>query len=81
MTSGERRLNVAVTRARRELKVFSGLRADDIDLSRNKAVGVAHLKAKFSKPGKYQVRAVVRTISSDNYSSSASRVVAVKIKR
>jgi very-short-patch-repair endonuclease len=42
---GERRLNVAVTRARRELKVFSGLRADDIDLSRSKAVGVAHLKA------------------------------------
>lgn len=42
---GERRLNVAVTRARRELKIFSGLRADDIDLSRSKAVGVAHLKA------------------------------------
>lgn len=41
---GERRLNVAVTRARRELRVFSGLRADDIDLARSKAVGVAHLK-------------------------------------
>lgn len=42
---GERRLNVAVTRARSELKVFSGIRADDIDLSRSKAVGVRHLKA------------------------------------
>ena len=42
---GERRLNVAVTRARSELKVFSGLRADDIDLSRSKALGVRHLKA------------------------------------
>lgn len=41
---GERRLNVAVTRARRELKVFSGIRADDIDLGRSRAVGVAHLK-------------------------------------
>jgi very-short-patch-repair endonuclease len=42
---GERRLNVAVTRARRELKVFSGIRADDIDLDRSKATGVRHLKA------------------------------------
>jgi very-short-patch-repair endonuclease len=42
---GERRLNVAVTRARTELKVFSGLRADDIDLDRSKALGVRHLKA------------------------------------
>lgn len=42
---GERRLNVAVTRARSELKVFSGIRADDIDLNRSKAVGVRHLKA------------------------------------
>lgn len=42
---GERRLNVAVTRARSELKVFSGIRADDIDLTRSKALGVMHLKA------------------------------------
>jgi very-short-patch-repair endonuclease len=42
---GERRLNVAVTRARSELKVFSGIRADDIDLSRSKAIGVRDLKA------------------------------------
>ena len=41
---GERRLNVAVTRARTELKVFSGIRADDIDLSRSKQLGVKHLK-------------------------------------
>jgi very-short-patch-repair endonuclease len=42
---GERRLNVAVTRARRELKVFAGIRADDINLDRTKAIGVRHLKA------------------------------------
>lgn len=42
---GERRLNVAVTRARTELKVFSGIRADDIDLSRSKQLGVRHLKS------------------------------------
>ncbi|MBA4785213.1 MAG: DUF3320 domain-containing protein [Rhizobiales bacterium] len=42
---GERRLNVAVTRARQELLVFSGFRADQIDVGRTKALGVHHLKA------------------------------------
>ncbi|MGN6424290.1 MAG: DUF3320 domain-containing protein [Asticcacaulis sp.] len=41
---GERRLNVAVTRARQELIVFSGFTADQIDTSRTKAIGVQHLK-------------------------------------
>ncbi len=41
---GERRLNVAVTRARRELHVFSSIRAEQIDLGRTQAVGVRHLK-------------------------------------
>ncbi len=41
---GERRLNVAVTRARQQLLVFSTLRADQIDLRRTNAVGVKHLK-------------------------------------
>jgi very-short-patch-repair endonuclease len=41
---GERRLNVAVTRARQELIVFSGFTADQIDTSRTKATGVHHLK-------------------------------------
>lgn len=41
---GEKRLNVAVTRARAELHVFASIRADQIDLTRTKAVGVKHLK-------------------------------------
>ncbi|RWX58154.1 AAA domain-containing protein, partial [Mesorhizobium sp. M2A.F.Ca.ET.039.01.1.1] len=41
---GERRLNVAVTRARQELIVFSGFTADQIDPSRSKAIAVQHLK-------------------------------------
>lgn len=41
---GERRLNVAVTRARHELRVFSSLRGDQMDLSRTKAIGVRDLK-------------------------------------
>ena len=41
---GERRLNVAITRARREVIVFSSLRYDQIDLSRTRARGVHDLK-------------------------------------
>ncbi|WP_380059422.1 DUF3320 domain-containing protein [Kushneria avicenniae] len=42
---GEKRLNVAVTRARQELHIFASIRADQIDLTRTKATGVKHLKA------------------------------------
>lgn len=41
---GERRLNVAVTRAKHEVLVYSGLRADQIDLTRTRARGVRDLK-------------------------------------
>ena len=41
---GERRLNVAITRARSEMLVFSSLGADDIDLARTAAIGVRDLK-------------------------------------
>lgn len=42
---GHRRLNVAATRARYKVKIFSSLRPEDIDLSRTNARGVADLKA------------------------------------
>jgi len=42
---GQRRLNVAVTRAKHEIRVFSSLSADDIDLKRTRAQGVQDLKA------------------------------------
>jgi very-short-patch-repair endonuclease len=41
---GERRLNVAITRARHELRVFSSLRAEQFDLSRTQSAGVRDLK-------------------------------------
>lgn len=41
---GERRLNVAVSRARYEMIIYSTLRSDHIDLNRTSAVGVAGLK-------------------------------------
>ena len=41
---GERRLNVAITRARQEVIVFSTLRAEQIDLTKTRAQGVSDLK-------------------------------------
>lgn len=41
---GERRLNVAITRARQEVMVFSSLRSEQIDLARTNARGVRDLR-------------------------------------
>ena len=43
-TGGEKRLNVAITRARRGFHVFSSITSKDIDLSRSNARGVIDLK-------------------------------------
>src|SRR4029077_14222934 len=50
---GHRRLNVAVTRARRELIVFSTLQPEQIDLGRTNARGVVDFKhfLEFAKNG------------------------------
>jgi len=52
---GWRRLNVAVTRARYEMKVFSTLKGDQIDLNRTKSEGVKGLKEflNFAEKGNY----------------------------
>ena len=51
---GERRLNVAITRARAEMIVYSSLRSENIDLSRTNALGVRDLKLflRFSEIGR-----------------------------
>lgn len=41
---GHRRLNVAITRARRKIKVFSSITGNDIDLTRTSAQGATLLK-------------------------------------
>ena len=45
LAGGERRLNVAVTRARCALHVFTSLKPEDIDLKRTKARGAADFRA------------------------------------
>ncbi|MFK7882880.1 MAG: DUF3320 domain-containing protein [Phycisphaerales bacterium] len=41
---GEKRLNVAVTRAKSEFHIFSSISSEDIDAKRAKGLGVSHLK-------------------------------------
>lgn len=54
---GERRLNVAVSRARYEMLVFSTLRPEQIDLNRSRAKGVEGLKRflEFAKNGRIAI--------------------------
>lgn len=44
-SGGERRLNVAVTRAKEQVVVFASCKGAEIDLNRTQATGAAHLKA------------------------------------
>jgi len=44
-TGGEKRLNVAVTRARRKVVLFASFDPADIDLARTSSKGMAHLRA------------------------------------
>ncbi|MBR5727475.1 MAG: hypothetical protein IKX39_02405, partial [Muribaculaceae bacterium] len=53
-SGGERRLNVAVSRARYEMMVFSTLQPEQIDLNRSKSLGVQGLKQflEFARDGR-----------------------------
>lgn len=74
---GWRRLNVAVTRARYEMHIFATLQADQIDLSRTSAEGVAGLKAflQFADKGHLSVRPedVQETFNKQHLSASISK--------
>lgn len=74
---GWRRLNVAVTRARYEMHIFATLQADQIDLSRTSAEGVAGLKAflQFAEKGHLSVRPedVQEALNKQHLSASISK--------
>jgi very-short-patch-repair endonuclease len=80
---GERRLNVAITRAKHEVLVFSGLRADQIDLTRTRARGVRDLKhfLDYADRGPRALAAATTAASSQEADSEFERMVADRIRK
>ncbi|MCY4610714.1 MAG: DUF3320 domain-containing protein [Gammaproteobacteria bacterium] len=80
---GERRLNVAMTRARIEMIVFSTLSPDRIDLSRSQALAVKHLKQflEYAEKGASALKSTVQGSVGDfesPFESAVSRELKVK---
>lgn len=80
---GERRLNVAITRAKHEVLVFSGLRADQIDLTRTSARGVRDLKhfLDYADRGPRALTAATTASSFAEADSEFERMVAARIRQ
>ncbi len=80
-TGGYRRLNVAVTRARMEMKVFSSITANMIDLDRTNAKGVRGLKAflEYAERGRDMLVLDAKDIKSAQ--SGIGALVAADLKR
>jgi very-short-patch-repair endonuclease len=78
---GERRLNVAVTRAREALIAFGSLRPEQIDLARTSATGVAHLK-QFLAFAQHGARAFAMTATGPlgDYESPFEAAVAERLR-
>ena len=75
---GWRRLNVAVTRARQEMVVFSVIRPEQIDLSRTRSSGVAGLRAflEYAMRGRDALTsAVCETVSEDSLNASVAEAL------
>lgn len=79
---GERRLNVAITRAKHEVLVFSGLRADQIDLTRTRARGVRDLKQflDYADRGPKALAAATNSSASAEADSEFERMVAARLR-
>ncbi|MGV1760810.1 DUF3320 domain-containing protein [Rhizobium sp. A22-96] len=79
---GERRLNVAVTRARQELIVFSGFTADQIDPARAKGLAIQHLKTFLDYAERGAIALPAQDIGSvGGFDSSFEEAVAVQLER
>jgi hypothetical protein len=78
---GWRRLNVAVSRARYEMKVFSTLRADQINLNRTGSEGVAGLKAflAYAEKGKAVLPVNLRGKKQDD--AAFEEIIAAEIRK
>jgi len=80
---GERRLNVAITRARLQVQVYSSLRADQIDLSRTKAVGAYHLKTylDYAERGPRAIAEAARFSGREDFESPLEEEVARALEK
>jgi len=80
---GERRLNVAVTRAKHEVMIFSTLRSEQIDLSRTRATGAAHLKSylEYAERGPAAIAANIESAHTEDYDSIFEKEVAEFLRR
>ena len=79
---GERRLNVAITRAKHEVLVFSGLRGDQIDLTRTRSRGVRDLKffLDFAERGPRALIAATNSSATADPDSEFERMIADRIR-
>ena len=77
---GEKRLNVAVSRARYEMIVFSSMKAEHIDLRRTSAEGVEGLKKflEFAERGNTSMAASSQTAVADD---TIARMIADKLRQ
>ena len=82
-TGGERRLNVAVTRARRAMTVVSSMTAADVDLSRTGALGAKLLRAflDYAERGPAALAAAVSEADRHDFDSPFEREVAEELTR
>jgi very-short-patch-repair endonuclease len=80
---GERRLNVAVTRAKQRMTVVSSLRAEDIDLSRTGAQGARLLRAylDYAERGPEALRAAITAAGGRDFDSPFEREVYEELAR
>ena len=78
---GERRLNVAVSRARYEMIIYSTLRSDMIDLNRTSSIGVAGLK-RFLEYAEKGTRNTISSVTAQSTEAAASieNIIADKLR-
>lgn len=77
---GERRLNVAVSRARYEMIIFSTLRSDMIDMNRTSSIGVAGLKRFLEYAEKGTRRTSEKPLSKLSEEVSIENIIAEKLR-
>ncbi|HYW77375.1 MAG TPA: DUF3320 domain-containing protein [Gammaproteobacteria bacterium] len=80
-SGGERRLNVAITRAREELRVFASIKPEEINLARTQAIGVRDFKhfLEFAMRGP-KAMAEATTPTGGDFDSPFEQAVAVALR-